>query len=158
MVAVAHLGFWGVLILLFLLYAQNNHYQMSWYGVWFFPMTLSWTCLCISWYYRYYETLRESHTVIHNRLFIHLICSWVLLVIFFLMYAYWREIKYGDKTWVVLLPAEIFFISLICMFMYMLPGLLDPENLIDRRVLFYFIMYTVAALIVSVTCSCVDNV
>mmetsp|Transcript_38116 Transcript_38116/g.27699 ORF Transcript_38116/g.27699 Transcript_38116/m.27699 type:complete len:212 (+) Transcript_38116:639-1274(+) len=111
----------------------------------------------ISWYYKYYHTLRESHRTIHNRLLVHLVVSWITLMATLFMFTIWKENRMDDGFWIVFLPLEIFIISALSMFLYMLPGLLDPENLIERRYLFYFAMYMIAFLIISVTVSFIND-
>jgi len=59
--------------------------------------------------------------------------------------------------WILLLPLELFLVSSLGMFLYMLPGLLDPENLIDRRHLLNFVMYSLAFLIMCLTCSFIND-
>lgn len=139
---------WAVLAFIILLYAKKTTLtQVDWYVV-FIPVYIIALCISII-IYNFYCSLRSSHEKIFLRLRSHLLISVLLLFIFIYEFSFYLERHEESrlKLFLALLPLYIVFLSVFGLFLYLLPGMCDPELNNSRKMPFLILLYFIICLL-----------
>ncbi|CDW73653.1 UNKNOWN [Stylonychia lemnae] len=102
--------------------------------------------------FNWYESLKRTHETIYRRLNMHLIMTVVMLSIFYLLLADCLNFTHISVIGRLIrfIPVYIVALSTFSIFMYLLPGLCDPEINRTKRLPFLMMNYFVVSILTIV--------
>lgn len=96
----------------------------------------------------YFTPLRDGFKSVFNGIRFVLCFSTVMMIVYIsLLGEYLEKVQYGQQKYslpVVIMPFLLALGSMVGLFIYLLPGMYDPENGLDRRIPFLFMLYFLA--------------
>ena len=103
----------------------------------------------------YYRQLKDSHRRTYNCLMAHAILSLVMLIVAIQGLASYLDspMKERHHLFLRLSPLLVVLLSFFGIFLYLLPGLCDPESQTDRRIPFQAFLYFLSSFMtISIMC------
>lgn len=141
----------GFLILFYLKLSDQLHIKWIWV---FLPLSYFIKVIATKAYF-YISPLKDSHKQAYQFLVTLLVIEAILLIVFAELFASYLDqpFRYENKLALYMIPLELILLSTFVLFVYLLPGLCDPENNVDRRCPFLIMLYylTAFALVIIVS-------
>ena len=144
-----HISMFAILALIILFYLKRTTLRttMSWHLV-SLPLYILMATTGFS-IHKAYALIISSHTAFYNRLLTHLLSSIICLAIFVFQLCTYLDDYYlaSLRLFLVFLPLYLVLISTFGIFLYLLPGMCDPEINPSTRVPFLILNYMIIALL-----------
>jgi hypothetical protein len=144
---------WSILVSVLLVYFKlDYHTELNWVVAFsgFYVSIAIITYSCIA----FFKSLEMSYPEIYNGIRLGLLTTGLFLVIFTsLMAAYLNQSKFKQtniKLYQVMMPLFVALISSFGIFLFLLPGMYDPENGIEKRVPFLVMLYYISVTVTLV--------
>ena len=133
----------GFMILLYLKLTDQIHFK--WIYV-FLPLSYFIKVIATESYF-YFSPLRKSHKTAFRFFLVLLIVEALLLIVFVTLLATYLDHpeKYKGYLSLIFIPLLVILLSTFALYLYLLPGMLDPETNMDRRHPFLAMIYYLTA-------------
>jgi hypothetical protein len=139
----------SVLAFLILLYLKRTGmYKLTWTTI-SLPLYIVIITLGIKVYQHYLKLKDSPHFNMYKLLTAHLIFAIFCLFLAIHGLTTYLDLKYQSllSLFLRLMPLYLILVSSFCIFLYILPGMLDPEIQADRRVPFTIFLYFITAFV-----------